>query len=158
MQRTTYTPGVPRREHRSEDQTIPFVSICPKCGRPEPQLAFSRSALQRSLEKGHPIEAYCAMCDVFWRVSPHERRTSKAVIASNESGPLRTPGSTASVETGSFCEAHPAISVVEMAMDAIATETIRDEVTTAYWKVRVVPLTVICACTSACIVPSLAIE
>lgn len=32
------------------DRSIPFVSTCLKCGRPEPQLAFSRRALQRSLD------------------------------------------------------------------------------------------------------------
>ena len=52
---------------------MPFVSRCPKCGRPEPQLAFSRMALQRSLDEGHPVEGYCAMCDVFWQISPRER-------------------------------------------------------------------------------------
>lgn len=57
------------------------MSLCPKCGRPQPQLAFSRRALERSLDKGHPIEAYCAMCDVFWRVSPGERAEIGAQLA-----------------------------------------------------------------------------
>ena len=62
---------------KTGDESIPFVSTCPKCGRPEPQLAFSRSAIQWSLDKDRPIEAYCAMCDVYWQLSPQER----AVIA-----------------------------------------------------------------------------
>lgn len=69
MIRTTHIRG---RRRRGEE-SITFASTCPKCGRPEPRLAFCRSALQRSLDKGYPVEAYCAMCDVFWRVDPRER-------------------------------------------------------------------------------------
>jgi len=80
MIRTTPLPDASRKEHRPREESISFVSICPKCGRPEPQLAFSRSALERSLDKSHPIEAYCSMCDVFWRVSPRELATISAQL------------------------------------------------------------------------------
>ena len=73
MIRTTDIPGAPRDGHKRGDESMPFVSTCPKCGRPEPQLAFSCRALQRSLDEGLPVEAYCAMCDVFWQISPRER-------------------------------------------------------------------------------------
>jgi hypothetical protein len=53
---------------------VPFVSTCPKCGEPQPQLGFSCSALQRLLRGGHPIGAYCVACDEFWSVSREERR------------------------------------------------------------------------------------
>jgi hypothetical protein len=77
MIRTARIPDHRRGRAQTRDASIAFVSTCPKCGRPEPQLAFSRSAIQRSLDKGRPIEAHCAMCDVYWQLSPQER----AVIA-----------------------------------------------------------------------------
>jgi hypothetical protein len=80
MIRTTPLPNVSREGQKPKEESISFVSTCPKCGRPEPQLAFSRSALQRSLDQSHPIEAYCAMCDVFWRVSPRELASISAQL------------------------------------------------------------------------------
>jgi len=80
MIRTSRAPQARPDRRRPGDETVAFVSTCPKCGRPEPQLAFSRSALQRSLDESHPIEAYCAMCDVFWRISPRERSKITAQI------------------------------------------------------------------------------
>jgi len=73
MIRTARVSDHRRGRAQTRDESRAFVSTCPKCGRPEPQLAFSRSAIQRSLEKGRPIEAYCAMCDVYWQLSPQER-------------------------------------------------------------------------------------
>jgi hypothetical protein len=77
MIRTARVPDHRRGRAQTRDESLAFVSTCPKCGRSEPQLAFSRSAIQRSLDKGRPIEAYCAMCDVRWQLNPQER----AVIA-----------------------------------------------------------------------------
>jgi hypothetical protein len=54
-------------------QSIPFISTCPKCNEEQPQRGFSRSALDRLLRAGHPIEAYCVACDEFWSVSVEER-------------------------------------------------------------------------------------
>jgi hypothetical protein len=34
---------------------------------------FSRAALGRLLNGGHPIEAYCVTCDEFWAISSRER-------------------------------------------------------------------------------------
>ena len=53
---------------------VPFISTCPQCGVPQPQLGLSCSALQRLLRGGHPIEAYCVACDEFWPVSLEERQ------------------------------------------------------------------------------------
>jgi hypothetical protein len=55
-------------------QSIPFASTCPKCNEQQPQRGFSRSALDRLLKAGHPIEAYCVACDEFWSVTVEERR------------------------------------------------------------------------------------
>ena len=52
---------------------VPFISTCPQCGVPQPQLGLSCSALQRLLRGGHPIEAYCVACDEFWPVTLQER-------------------------------------------------------------------------------------
>jgi hypothetical protein len=73
MIRKKRSPAARQGRVLTGDESIPFVSTCPKCGRPEPQLAFSRSALERSLGDSDPVEAYCAMCDVYWQLTPHER-------------------------------------------------------------------------------------
>ena len=52
---------------------IPFTSKCPRCTREQHQRGFPRAALRRLLDKGHPIEAYCVMCDQFWSISARER-------------------------------------------------------------------------------------
>jgi hypothetical protein len=62
-------------------QSIPFTSTCRKCGAQQPQRGFSRSALERLLSAGHPIEAYCVGCDEFWSVSSEERRELAARLA-----------------------------------------------------------------------------
>jgi hypothetical protein len=62
-------------------QSIPFISTCPKCNEQQPQRGFSRSALDRLLRAGHPIEAYCVACDEFWSVSVEERRDIAARVA-----------------------------------------------------------------------------
>ena len=73
---------VPRRDtHSSMHQSIPFISTCPKCREEQPQRGFSRSALDRLLKGGHPIEAYCVACDEFWPVSVEERHEIAERIA-----------------------------------------------------------------------------
>lgn len=85
MTKITRIPGASGRRARGRpDRSIPFVSMCPKCGRPEPQLVFSLRALQRSLDQGQTIEAYCAMCDVFWPISPRERSKVATQLARQE--------------------------------------------------------------------------
>ena len=74
MPTSTQIPGVLRavtndRAHKS----LPFVSTCPNCRRPQPQRGFSRAALFRLLNGGYPIEAYCVKCDEFWSISIVER-------------------------------------------------------------------------------------
>lgn len=54
-------------------EPIAFASSCPKCGQQRSERGFSRTALLRLLNADHPIEAYCAVCDEFWAVSPGER-------------------------------------------------------------------------------------
>ena len=54
-------------------ESIPFTSTCPKCQVQQSQRGFSRAALGRLLNGGHPIEAYCVTCDEFWAISPRER-------------------------------------------------------------------------------------
>ena len=61
--------------HPCGHERLPFVSKCPGCTRDQPQNGFSRSALQRLLDGGYPIEAYCVICDEFWPVSLWQRLT-----------------------------------------------------------------------------------
>ncbi len=51
---------------------IPFVSACPTCGL-EQAVWYAHSALIRLLQRGHPVEGYCVMCDVYWEINAHER-------------------------------------------------------------------------------------
>jgi len=46
-------------------ESVPFTSTCPKCQVHQTQRGFSRAALGRLLNNGHPIEAYCMACDEF---------------------------------------------------------------------------------------------
>jgi len=50
-----------------------FVATCPTCGREERQNAFTRAALERLLNGGYPIEAYCSVCDEFCTVGIQKR-------------------------------------------------------------------------------------
>jgi hypothetical protein len=50
---------------------IPIVSICPGCGHEQAQW-YSHLALTTLLGRGHPVEAYCVMCDMFWKLTAHE--------------------------------------------------------------------------------------
>jgi hypothetical protein len=59
--------------HRHE--RLPFVSTCPSCARDQTQSGFSCAALQRLLDGGYPIEAYCVVCDEFWPIGIAERVT-----------------------------------------------------------------------------------
>ena len=70
-----------RREH----EMLPFVSKCPSCTREQPQSGFSLAALQRLLDGGYPIEAYCVPCDEFWPISLSERVTlTERLLAAGE--------------------------------------------------------------------------
>lgn len=74
MPTTTQIPGGPLAV--TDDrmyESIPFESTCPDCAHPQPQRGFSRAALSRLLNGGHPVEAYCVMCNVFWSITADER-------------------------------------------------------------------------------------
>ena len=57
----------------SRTDEVFFMSTCPRCTREQPQHGFFRAALQRLLDSGYPVEAYCVMCDQFWPISAQER-------------------------------------------------------------------------------------
>lgn len=68
------------RAHRaySEEPTaatcepVLFESTCPACKYERIQRC-SRNGLARLLHHGHPVEAYCAMCDEYWQITARER-------------------------------------------------------------------------------------
>jgi hypothetical protein len=67
------------------NERLPFVSKCPSCTRDQPQTGFSRSDLQRLLDGGYPVEAYCVICDEFWPVSLWQRVTlSERLMSADE--------------------------------------------------------------------------
>jgi hypothetical protein len=53
-------------------QTLLSKSRCPRCMREQMQ-SFTRANLRQLLNAGHPIEAYCVMCDQLWALSIRER-------------------------------------------------------------------------------------
>ena len=55
------------------NESVLFVSTCPKCKVSRPQRGFSRVALVRLLKSAQPIEAYCMKCDEFWCLTERER-------------------------------------------------------------------------------------
>jgi len=59
---------------------IPFISACPTCKQSRIQ-SYSRDALERLLNAGHPVEAYCVTCDEFWQVSAQERANLATELA-----------------------------------------------------------------------------
>ena len=86
MATTTHVSDVaPRRgADSSVHQSIPFASVCPKCRHQQAQRGFSRAALGRLLNAGHPIEAYCVSCDDFWSISTLERHALAERLARRE--------------------------------------------------------------------------
>jgi hypothetical protein len=54
-------------------ESVPFASRCPERLMQQPQRGFSRAALGRLLNGGHPIEAYCVTCDEFWAICLRDR-------------------------------------------------------------------------------------
>ena len=63
--------------------SVPFMSMCPRCTRVQLQDGFSRAALQVLLRDGQPVEAYCVMCHQFWPINSRERvELAKAVTDS----------------------------------------------------------------------------
>ncbi len=67
---------------RTRPSRIPLVSECPRC-RHERVQWYTPGALQRLLNGGHPVEAYCVMCDEYWRVAAHERAGLAANLRAN---------------------------------------------------------------------------
>ena len=86
MANTTQVPG--GAHGRSPDnrmhESVPFSSTCPKCRVHQIQRGFSRAALGRLLNNGHPIEAYCVTCDEFWAITPRERASLAAGLGGDE--------------------------------------------------------------------------
>ena len=58
---------------RTTTKAVRFRSMCPKCAKIQPQPGYDRNSLLRLLNRGHPVEAYCAACDEYWPVSNKER-------------------------------------------------------------------------------------
>jgi len=58
--------------HVLRHESLPFIARCPRCKHQRPQRGYNRAALQRLLKRGHPVEAYCAVCDEYWAVSAEE--------------------------------------------------------------------------------------
>ena len=54
------------------DEAIPFLATCPKCKHQRPQDEYIGGELLKLFSGGHPVEAYCEACDVFWSISPQE--------------------------------------------------------------------------------------
>ena len=52
---------------------VGFRSMCPKCAQMRPQRGYDRNSLQRLLNGGYPVEAYCVACDEYWPISIKER-------------------------------------------------------------------------------------
>jgi len=52
---------------------ITFVSTCPMCLNERVQHAYSRRTLFLRLNAASNIEAYCAVCKVYWPISERER-------------------------------------------------------------------------------------
>jgi hypothetical protein len=48
-------------------------ATCPKCAQVRPQRGCNRDSLLRLLNGGHPVEAYCPVCDEVWGISVKER-------------------------------------------------------------------------------------
>jgi hypothetical protein len=61
-------------------ESIPFASMCPKCGEEQPQGGYSRGVLLRLLKADDRIEAYCVTCDEFWSISSPERTRIAATL------------------------------------------------------------------------------
>jgi hypothetical protein len=58
---------------------IPFVSVCPTCSLDQPVVYVL--ALIGLLQRGHPVEAYCVMCDAYWQINSQERDSLAARLA-----------------------------------------------------------------------------
>ena len=86
MASTTHVPGSARGRGADNcmHESIPFTSTCPKCQVQQTQRGFSRAALGRLLNSGHPIEGYCVTCDEFWVISPRERAALAAGIETDK--------------------------------------------------------------------------
>ena len=70
-----------RDVRRAALRSIPFTSTCPKCRVQRSQRGQS-FALQRLLDGGQPIEAFCEFCNEYWPIYPRERAEIAKDIAS----------------------------------------------------------------------------
>jgi len=71
--KTTYGPALNTKSNGRTTGSIPFASTCPKCTQVRPQRGYDGKSLLRLLNGGHPVEAYCAICDEFWSINLKER-------------------------------------------------------------------------------------
>jgi hypothetical protein len=69
--KTTHAPASHWGQH--EPERISFTSKCSKCAQVRHQRGYDRGSLQRLLNRGYPVEAYCPACDQYWQVSLKER-------------------------------------------------------------------------------------
>jgi hypothetical protein len=63
----------PLARYSAMNESILFDSRCPKCGHQRVQDGYTRRILQRLINTGSTIEAYCVACDVFWPLGDKER-------------------------------------------------------------------------------------
>jgi hypothetical protein len=76
-EKTTHVMSAGRTIRANTDSllfdSLPFMSLCPKCKDVRSQLGYSLRALLRLLNGNHPVEAYCVICNEYWPISPQER-------------------------------------------------------------------------------------
>jgi hypothetical protein len=61
-------------------EAIVFASICPICKGEQVQQRFNVASLHRLLKAGHPIEAYCEICDEYWLIEVQQRMELGEVV------------------------------------------------------------------------------
>src|SRR6516225_5666831 len=71
--KTTYGPARRTKSNGRTIGSIPFASTCPSCAQVRPQRGYDKNSLVRLLNRGYPVEAYCAVCDEFWSIGLKER-------------------------------------------------------------------------------------
>jgi hypothetical protein len=67
------TPNKTVQGSQRVGQVFAFAATCPSCKRAELQNALTSGALERLLNRGYPVEAYCTACDEIWTISIQKR-------------------------------------------------------------------------------------
>ena len=63
------------------DESVPFMSRCPKCGYQWLQDGYKRHTLLSLLRTRSTIEAYCMKCAVLWPISAEEQQALSEDLA-----------------------------------------------------------------------------